>query len=119
MRFINLKYILLVFIMSLQLIRQQTVEVLSEKNLTLAEIILFGSRAKSTHSKGSDFDIIVVLENNLSIPDKMSLTKIIRERLAKQLIDIDIIIKSASELVIDRSKKWTIVYQALKEGIII
>ncbi len=42
--------------------------------LSYEKIVLFGSRATGEYSEGSDYDILVILKDNISIRQKMSLS---------------------------------------------
>lgn len=81
------------------------------------KIILFGSRARGDYSEKSDYDILIVMKNNLSIREKMELSSFLRKKLAKEEIDADIVIKSKEELNYYKIKIGSVVREALKEGI--
>ena len=87
------------------------------RGINYKEIILFGSRARGDYSKKSDYDILIVMKNNLTISEKMELSSILRKKLAKEEIDADIVIKSKEELNYYRTKIGSVVREVLKEGI--
>ena len=87
------------------------------RGINYKEIILFGSRARGDYSKKSDYDILIVMKNNLTIREKMELSSILRKKLAKEEIDADIVIKSKEELNYYRTKIGSVVREVLKEGI--
>lgn len=84
---------------------------------TSARIILFGSRAREDFTKFSDYDILLITDRTIEIREKMNLSKKIREYLAKAGFDVDVIIKSDTEVQFLRDKPGSIVRDALKEGI--
>ena len=64
------------------------------QNLNYEKIILFGSRARGDFSEESDYDILIVLQDSISIREKMESSAKLRREIAKMGIDADIIIKS-------------------------
>lgn len=84
---------------------------------TSARIILFGSRAREDFTKFSDYDILLITDRTIEIKEKMNLSRKIREYLAKAGFDVDVIIKSDTEVQYLRDKTGSIVKDALKEGI--
>lgn len=87
------------------------------QGINYKEIILFGSRARGDYSEKSDYDILIVMKNNLTIREKMELSSLLRKKLAKEEIDADIVIKSKEELNYYRTKIGSVVREVLKEGI--
>jgi len=85
--------------------------------LNYEKIILFGSRARGDYSKRSDYDILVIMIDDITIKEKMELSSLLRKKLAKKGIDADIIIKSKEELDYYKDKIGTVVRSALKEGV--
>jgi len=89
------------------------------KGIDYEDIILFGSRARGDHASTSDYDILLVTKENLSIREKMRLSTRLRRDFAKIGIDADIIIKSRSELDYYADKIGSVTRNALKEGMAI
>ena len=87
------------------------------QGINYKEIILFGSRARGDYSEKSDYDILIVMKNILTIREKMELSSLLRKKLAKEEIDADIIVKSKEELNYYRTKIGSVVREVLKEGI--
>jgi predicted nucleotidyltransferase len=87
------------------------------QGINYKEIILFGSRARGDYSEKSDYDILIVMKNILTIREKMELSSLLRKKLAKEEIDADIVIKSKEELNYYRTKIGSVVREVLKEGI--
>jgi len=90
--------------------------------IQVERILLFGSRAKGTQNRNSDFDILVITSDNLGRTQKSAIAKKIRIGLAKIylkhkiLSGTDIIIRSISESDEFRSRGDTVTAQALNEG---
>ena len=83
------------------------------------QIILFGSQATGRASDKSDHDLMIILKESLSVPEKMRLSAFLRRELARKGIDADIIIKSNTEVEYYRHKIGNVVKSAMQEGIAI
>jgi len=92
-------------------------EVLKEFKVNLKSLILFGSIAKGEEFEHSDWDFLIIVKEDLSLPEKRKIAKEVRVRLAELYIPCDIIIKSESEIEYYRNFIGSITRQALKEGI--
>ena len=77
--------------------------------IDLEKIILFGSRARGDYHDKSDFDILIIVKEEISIEEKMRTTAIIRKKLAKLGIDADVIVKSEAEVEYYKKKIGSIV----------
>jgi len=86
------------------------------KYLPDSKLILFGSQVKNTVDDNSDYDILVVINQDLNVKTKFKYAHLIRKELAKSKILIDIIIKSSSQIK-EYNNNGYIVEEALKEGI--
>ena len=86
-------------------------------DLNYEKIILFGSRARGDSSERSDYDILIIMEEDLSIKEKMRLLIRLKRELAKKEVDADIIIKSSDEVDYYKDKIGSVVRNALKEGV--
>ncbi|VVB87101.1 Nucleotidyltransferase domain protein [uncultured archaeon] len=98
------------------IIKKQISEILQNVGYSARKIILFGSRARKDFTYSSDYDILIITETTFEIKEKMSLSKMIREYLAKSGIDVDILIKSDAEVQVLRDKPGSIVRNAMREG---
>lgn len=87
------------------------------QQFSLDRIVLFGSRARGDASSTSDYDLLIILKENLTIQDKMRISKFLRQRLACQGIDADIILKSVEEVEYYKDKIGNVTGSALREGI--
>jgi predicted nucleotidyltransferase len=92
-------------------------EVLNQ--LDYERIILFGSRARNDFSERSDYDILIVLRNSITIEEKMKILSNLRNQLAHKGIDADIILKSTDEVEYYKDKIGSVVKTALREGVAI
>jgi len=99
---------------------REIVESCAEANkLSVKKIILFGSRARKDNDNESDFDILLVVGENIGTVDKIKLFKAINNTLAAELIPSDIIIKSEKEFSVLSGQAGTITYEAAREGVAI
>ncbi|MBN2890926.1 MAG: nucleotidyltransferase domain-containing protein [Bacteroidales bacterium] len=80
-------------------------------------ILLFGSRARNEYTEDSDYDLLIITNNELSIQEKREYKAKIRKLLAKAKIPADILIQSNTEIETKKLITGHIVKQALKEGI--
>ncbi len=85
--------------------------------LTFSRILLFGSRARNDADEQSDYDLLVVVPNSISIREKISVRTSIRKKLLVSGIRSDILIQSEEEL---KSKKLIpghIIKTIMREGV--
>ncbi|MBQ7668246.1 MAG: nucleotidyltransferase domain-containing protein [Clostridia bacterium] len=94
-------------------------ETLKELNLSVAKILLFGSRATENYRPDSDYDILVVINEDIENDLKIKISCAITRRLADIWIDADIIVKSNSELDEYKNRIGSIVRVALNEGVLV
>lgn len=99
------------------IIKKQISEIFHNVGYSAKKIILFGSRARKDFTPSSDYDLLIITETTFEIKEKMSLSKKIREYLAKSGIDVDVVIKSDSEVQVLRDRPGSIVRNAMKEGV--
>ena len=83
------------------------------------KIILFGSRAKNNFNKNSDYDLLIIINKEISDKEKIQLSTCIRRRLAKKMIDADIIVKNTNDINYYKDKLGSIVRTAINEGIVL
>jgi predicted nucleotidyltransferase len=92
-------------------------EELKKRHLKVVKIILFGSRAKGTFKKGSDWDFFVIIDRKMSFNEKWDIIDEIKIELARRGISNDIILKSEEEVEESKDDVGRITYYVLKEGI--
>ena len=83
------------------------------------DIILFGSRARKTSEKFSDYDILAIFSSQLSRKDKIKTASKIRKKLAESFIDIDILVRNKKEIEIKKMQTGSVIKNALNEGILL
>lgn len=80
-------------------------------------IVLFGSRARGDQEESSDWDILVVIDRDLSLEVRRKITHLIRKELAQHLIDCDILIRSEFEVEKKKDETGSVIKTVLREGI--
>ncbi|MFA4957470.1 MAG: nucleotidyltransferase domain-containing protein [Candidatus Methanoperedens sp.] len=98
------------------IIKKQVNKIFKEVGASAQKIVLFGSRARQDFTPLSDYDVLIITEKSFEINKKMSISKNIRQYLARSGLDVDVIIKSENEVNILKDKPGSIVRNALKEG---
>ncbi|RKX55115.1 MAG: hypothetical protein DRP50_03400 [Thermotoga sp.] len=93
--------------------------VLGKNGFTLHNIFLFGSRARGDFDEESDYDILVILNEEISIEDKRKLMVKISGELHKKMryTSFDIIIKSLKSFEEEKNVVNTVSNEAFLEGI--
>ncbi len=86
------------------------------KRISLKEIILFGSRARGDFDNLSDWDILVITRDSLTLKQKREIGHLIRKSLGKNLIPCDVIIKSECEINNRKNIPGSLIRTALMEG---
>jgi len=79
-------------------------------------IILFGSHARNENQKDSDYDLLVIVDEQMDQTGKLKLQALIRKNLAVKDILVDIIIQSKADIEIKRKLRGHIVRSAMMEG---
>ncbi|MBI4723337.1 MAG: nucleotidyltransferase domain-containing protein [Candidatus Stahlbacteria bacterium] len=82
-------------------------------------IILFGSRGRGNFDRLSDYDILVIVKQNLSIKEKRQFASKITNKLASMLIATDVIIKTEKDVNYYQDKIGSVVREAVREGMYI
>ncbi len=100
-------------------IKEKVNEVFEEKGIEVKKIILFGSRARGDWDKYSDWDLLIIIDKNLSTEEKIIISHLLRRKLAEDFIPSDILIKSEMEVEERKGVVGSIIKIAMKEGIII
>ena len=92
-------------------------EVLEKRGNAVKIIILFGSRERSDFKRNSGWNLMVVINKNLSFFEKRKIIAEMQRRLAKHKMPNDIILKSEQQF--DTMKNYVdcISYYASKEGL--
>ena len=98
-------------------IKRIIIEELEKENIKVHKIILFGSRARGDFKEDSDWDVLIIVEDDIERKKKFLLISNLRKKLAKKLLDVDLIIKNKSELSFYENFYGSVIFEALKEGI--
>ena len=77
---------------------QNTIKATVKNYFTDAEVLLFGSRARETSKKDSDFDILIITSKTLIPKEKLFYKAKIRKELLFSGIRTDILIQSKKEV---------------------
>ena len=107
----------------LKTIRAIILNKLQEHRISVNQIILFGSRSRSDFNNMSDYDLLIIIENDIDRKEKMKFGSMLRKDIAKRtynnriVIGTDIIIKSIKEINEAKKHSWSVTYEALKKGI--
>lgn len=103
----------------LELAKKIISEEINKNNLTIDRIILFGSRARGDYSEESDWDLLVVVKNELTRKEKRDLLAGIYRQLAKLKGSYEIIIKTERDFEKMKTVVGSLSYEAELEGITI
>lgn len=76
-----------------------------------SKLMLFGSRAKQSYDTKSDYDFLIISENNIDLNNKKRILSTLRKRLATQNIPVDILLYSDEEV----SEKKEIIGHIIKK----
>jgi predicted nucleotidyltransferase len=88
------------------------------KYMADSEIMLFGSRARKDSTSDSDYDILIIVDQNLSPVEKLPLKTSIRKDLLKSGIRCDILLQSKMEVEAKNKLPGHIIRTILKEAIL-
>ena len=91
--------------------------ILQSCNFSNAKIVLFGSRARNDFNQDSDWDLLIILKQNISREDKIEISFQIGIALAKKDITSDIIIRSQAEVKKFTRRVNSVTKTAIKEGV--
>lgn len=88
-----------------------------KKNLPDSKVILFGSRARENFKNQSDYDVLVVIKNKLTIKEKRHYASMITDGLVEMEIFADVIVRTEEDLNYYRDKIGSITREAILEGV--
>ncbi len=100
-----------------EIIKKVIQKIFENREIKIKKIILFGSRTRDDYKKESDWDLLIIIENDLHRKQKLEIAHIIRKRLAEEFIPCDILIKSEREIEERKDVIGSVISSALKEGI--
>jgi len=88
-----------------------------ESILPGSRIILFGSRSRGDYESQSDYDILVIVKQNLNVKEKRQYASLITDKLAEMEILVDVIVKTEDDINYYRDKIGSITREAVLKGI--
>jgi uncharacterized protein len=83
----------------------------------VADVILFGSRARNEAREDSDWDILVLLKEQYTPRECRDIAHTIRIKLSKNQIYADVLIKNIAEYEEEKKYKFMFSYQIAKSAI--
>lgn len=95
------------------------IKVIARQYFPDAQVLLFGSRARNDFRSDSDYDILLVINENLSPEQKIPILTRIRKSLLQSEIRSDIIIQSKDEVEKNKKLPGHIIRNILKEAIVL
>jgi predicted nucleotidyltransferase len=95
------------------------IKFIAHQYLPDAQVLLFGSRARNQYKNDSDYDILLVVNENLSPKEKIPIITKIRKSLLQTEIRSDILIQSKNEIEKNKNLPGHIIRSILKEAIIL
>lgn len=101
----------------LDLLKKVIYEVFNENNIEIEKIILFGSRARGDSNPESDWDFLIITNNEIDLKLKREIRFQIRKKLSHLSAGVDLIIKSVKETEECKNDTGIVAYYAVKEGI--
>jgi predicted nucleotidyltransferase len=101
----------------LEKIKEIILDECQKAGVVVDRIILFGSRARGDNREDSDFDIYVIIDDDLEFSDIMNIFIKIKRGLAKLHISNDVIIRSRDIFEKNKTCIGFISYYVNKEGI--
>lgn len=87
------------------------------KEYNYESVILFGSRARNEYTQNSDYDLLIIMKEDVPLIELRSIQAEIRKKLALENIDADVLVKSKYIIEDYKDKKGNVIYNALKEGV--
>lgn len=89
------------------------------KKYEYQSIILFGSRARQDYYEQSDYDLLIIMKNDMNVQDLRKIQMEVRKELVLNDIDADVLVKT--QIIVDnyKNKKGNVIYNAMKEGVLI
>lgn len=90
--------------------------ILDNSDFDISNIILFGSRAKTTNRIDSDYDLLIVSKKSLSLEKRRKVKKDLRIKFADLNIDADILVKSKEEVDKLKTSFGSVIKEAVNEG---
>ena len=87
------------------------------KEYTIDKIILFGSRARGDNRGDSDYDVLVIIKEEMDWIKREDIASAIRKSLAQLDVDIDILIRTSKYIESSKDEIGNVISYAYEEGI--
>ena len=102
-----------------KIIKEVITNILLDAGFTVSEVILFGSRARGNFAEESDWDILVLIRENLKLEERKALWRKIYYTMHSYFprASFDIIIKNQDTFEAEKDVVNTISNEAYTEGI--
>ena len=100
-----------------EVIKDTITELIEKAGFKVEKIILFGSRAKGNWRTDSDWDLLIIVDKNITFMEMKKIIGDIQIRLAREKIPNDIIIRSVQEFSVAKESIGNLSYYAKREGI--
>jgi predicted nucleotidyltransferase len=84
-----------------------------------SKILLFGSRARGNFDDKSDYDVLVVIKEEVNIKEKRTYAGKIRKELAVKGIPIDVLVRTEKDVCYFNNKIGSVIREASKYGIVL
>ena len=91
--------------------------VLNRHGIRIEQIFLFGSRARGEARPDSDWDLYVLIDGDLSFPQRHQLITEIKRELARLGIPNDVILRSARQFHQTKEYPGHLAYDVAREGV--
>ena len=92
-------------------------KILHSHDIQVEQILLFGSQARGTARPDSDWDLYVLVNQDLTFADRRRLTTEIKRELARLRIPNDVLLKSSKQFHAAKAYPGHIAYTVAQEGI--
>ncbi len=99
-------------------IKNTILEIAKREGIKIDKIILFGSRARGDASEDSDWDVLIVVEE-MERKARWEFAKKVRLKLAKEFIDVDVIVQELNDFKKRKNFLSTISREADERGIVL
>lgn len=88
-----------------------------DRGIQIKALLLFGSRARGLSGPESDWDFLVVVDREIDRNERLEIVRLIRSRLAKNMISVDVLVKSEARYMEQSGNVGYITYYAAREGV--
>jgi predicted nucleotidyltransferase len=103
--------------MDKKFIKELIMKSLEMFNISIFNIILFGSRVRNNFTEDSDWDFLIIINNDITRNEKKEISHQIRKDLAAYDLLCDVLIKSKKEVIQLKKRVVSITKTAIEEGI--